>query len=636
MRRKLWQGPDSAFFQRLIGLSSTHFGMSTPVINEERQSKAVALLRRSSQVAGEAERAAAALLLPQQVLDSAALYRFNLYLPSFPDWGVGGDARPLVRLPLLLPEGVQNICLENDSGRTLPFSWVNVQPFAGGRRSGELLFLADLPPGAQRSYSIRAVETDADPPPMQPSLRNRWLDLRLSPASGIESIRFEGQPWAGAEFLEPFLSYRLGKTSQAWGTRAFRLEPLPGEQWDGCRRACLATEIVMHTEDGPFTSRFCYTFTLFDEMPFVLVDVEADYARTPARDVVHTLEQKLRRRIDRRWVETAPFQLNLPFTASGGSFLHVWKHNFMGVTASYEADYGQVNPVNKNLDSFNHQVTAGWVAVSNGQAGLLLAESAESLASMAFCPMRLREAGGVQSISLNPFGSYYGRQLDYAHLEGSGVGAEVTLAGSIALRPNGPSYNGQTLRFSLLLAPYSGDQPPVALQEQARSFFYPPGVFFTQAPFDGVLLPEDIVNLVAVARCRDALASADPLPPPLNFLANPSNGAVDLVWEEPRDLRLAGYEVRWRPERGAEWQRQRVPPCNRWQVDGLVNGQRYRFQARSVSEETVSPWTSPARAVPGAVLSTNLFDVLPEVSPGTLFKLVAGSLRAAVPKNKKP
>ena len=35
----LWDGIHSSFFQRLIGLSTTHFGMSTPVINEERQAQ---------------------------------------------------------------------------------------------------------------------------------------------------------------------------------------------------------------------------------------------------------------------------------------------------------------------------------------------------------------------------------------------------------------------------------------------------------------------------------------------------------------------------------------------------------------------------------------------------------------------
>jgi hypothetical protein len=47
----LWEGEDSSFFQRQIGLSTTHFGMSTPVINEERQAKADALLSGAERIA---------------------------------------------------------------------------------------------------------------------------------------------------------------------------------------------------------------------------------------------------------------------------------------------------------------------------------------------------------------------------------------------------------------------------------------------------------------------------------------------------------------------------------------------------------------------------------------------------------
>jgi len=174
--------------------------------------------------------------------------------------------------------------------------------------------------------------------------------------------------------------------------------------------------------------------------------------------------QKLRRLIDLRWVEAAPCQMTPRLANHGERPLRVWKHNYLGITAYYDLNYGQINPRNRELDAFNHQVTAGWVAVSNGEHGLLVGEDAETLASMAFCPMRLRVRDGRQVVSLNPFGSYHGRMLDYSHLGGSGVGAALLQAFGGQLNPNGPSFNGQTLRFSLLLAPYAGDEPPAALQ----------------------------------------------------------------------------------------------------------------------------------------------------------------------------
>ncbi len=82
--------------------------------------------------------------------------------------------------------------------------------------------------------------------------------------------------------------------------------------------------------------------------------------------------------------------------------------------------------------------------------------------------MRLREREGRHAVWINPFGSYYGRQMDYSQLGGNGLGAEIALHKGAQLCSNAPSYNGTSARFSLLLAPYEGDAPPaqhVALDE---------------------------------------------------------------------------------------------------------------------------------------------------------------------------
>jgi hypothetical protein len=392
----------------------------------------------------------------------------------------------------------------------------------------------------------------------------------------------------------------------------------------------------MDTPSGRYASEFTYTFTLFDDLPYLLVDVEANYAYTLPRDTISNVQQKLRRLLDLRWIEVAPFQLHPAITAPAASPLRVWKHNYLGVTSSYDLNYGQINPKNKNLDSFNHQVAAGWVALSNGQLGLLVGENAESLASLAFCPMRLREERGVQHLSLNPFGSYFGRQLDYSHLGGNGVGTELATAASSALRPNGPSFNGQVERFSLLLAPYAGDEPPATLQDDAAAFFYPFGVLYLQTPA-GVeaIVPDDLRGLIA-AKEREArlatLRSAQgaPLPPPTAFLANPKDGAADLVWDPPRDERVIGYEVRWRRAEAREWQTARIAPANRWHLPNLENGKSYGFQVRALAQDRESEWTEEASCAPGPVKTVSLVAAASGVSPWTMLRMVYYSLRHAL------
>ncbi|MBC8446275.1 MAG: hypothetical protein H8D78_00860 [Chloroflexi bacterium] len=84
-----------------------------------------------------------------------------------------------------------------------------------------------------------------------------------------------------------------------------------------------------------------------------------------------------------------------------------------------------------------------------------------------------------------------------------------------SVRPNAPSFNGQRVRFSLLLAPYAGDELPVELQHAAAAFFYPCGAIYLRTP-DGIdaLLPDDVRGLVAARQRQARLLSTAPLPPP--------------------------------------------------------------------------------------------------------------------------
>jgi hypothetical protein len=334
--------------------------------------------------------------------------------------------------------------------------------------------------------------------------------------------------------------------------------------------------------------------------------------------------------MDLRWVEVAPFQLHPTLAAPAHRPLRIWKHNYLGITSYYDLNYGQINPRNRDLDSFNHQVTAGWVAVSDGKRGLLLGENAERLASMAFCPMRLREHDRLQSVWLNPFGSYYGGQFDYSHLGASGVGADVLMAFSGALKPNGPSYNGQGLEFSLLLAPYLGDEPPATLQAEAAAHFYPPGIIYHAAP-QGVnaLLAADVRAEAESGLRQEAIVGIESVPAPTAFLANPSQGQVNLVWDPPRDLPVTGYELAWRAAKASDWQVASIAPANRHTITNLQDGREYRFKLRAVCGSQRSEWT--AESVTGsAYVSASSMSELKHVPIRALLRILFNGLVAVI------
>jgi hypothetical protein len=615
----LWEGMDSAFFQRLIGLTTTHFGMSTPIINEERQTRAFSILDKARQMAEEAE--CLAVRACSQASDPSALYEFELYATPPAQGVTPSPAHLAVSLAVVLPAGVEGVAVEDEAGQPVQASLTDVVPLPDGRHSAQVRMTANS--GAGKRYRVVSRSAKISPVPFTQQLKNRWLQVKFSEKKGIEHFAYNGESVGGPGFLDPFVTYQR----RSFHVAGYTFEHLDGESWDGLERVRMRTSIPMQTPQGNHRSELVYTFTLFDALPYLFVDVEVRYAYTPPRQVIHNLTQKLRRLMDLHWVETAPFQLIPALTAPADQPLRVWKHNYLGVTAYYDLNYGQINPKNRSLDSFNHQVTAGWVAVSNGKQGLLLGENAQTLTSMAFCPMRLRERGGMQSIALNPFGSYYGKQLDYSHLGGNGNGKVIMQAFSGALQPNGPSFNGETLRFSLMIAPYAGDEPPQELQNAAAGHFYPPGVILHAAPRElAAETSRDILRYIASEQRRALLEANLPLNPPGAFLVNPSHHAVDVVWDAPREGPVSGYEIFWRCAQDADWQSVRIDPQTRLHLDGLVDGQTMQFKLRSLRGEVCSVCTPVQTCAPGAVTDSSITAMLGTVPLWTMLRVVAASV----------
>ena len=224
---------------------------------------------------------------------------------------------------------------------------------------------------------------------------------------------------------------------------------------------------------------------------------------------------------------------------------------------------------------------------------------------------------------LNPFGSYYGRQLDYSHLGSNGVGTDFATLASGSLKPNAPSYNGQIERFSLLLAPYTSVEPPAAIQNDVATFFYPFGVVYLKTP-DGIpaVVLDDIRKLVAQKKKEERLKGTDPLAVPSALFANPSDGAADLVWDPPDDQRINGYDIRWHRLGEPDWQIVTIPPGHRWRLDGLENGVEFAFQVRALAEGRQSGWTEPAACKPGLVREVPVTSSISGASVNTLLKVV--------------
>jgi hypothetical protein len=211
--------------------------------------------------------------------------------------------------------------------------------------------------------------------------------------------------------------------------------------------------------------------------------------------------------------------------------------------------------------------------------------------------------------------------MDYSHLGGNGLGAEIADKASSALRPNGPSYNGATESFSLLIAPYAGDQPPSDLQAEASAFFYPPEVVYLQTPAGvNARLRQDVERAIAAARREQARQAQGPLPEPQAFLVNPTDAAVDIVWDEPADSRIDGYEIAWQKKGEADWNQVSLDHTRRHRVADLANGAQYSFRLRAIGMGRQSAWTRVLTCKVGPVKPAGILSNVSSISPQTVFK----------------
>ncbi len=618
-RPLLWEGRDSSFFHRLRGLSTTHFGMSTPVVNEERQAVAERVIGTSLERAEQAEALAARVGAERAGAGArppGALRSFAVRDLREP--GSREAATPsLLRIPVRLAAPLEATLLVDGDGRRLAHSWVNPETL-GDEIAAELWTQVALRPGeTRRLHLLRAGREGGRAALPLTELANAHLELRLD-EGGVASLRAAGREIGGPDFLSPFVTYQTERGLRTFRATAWRAEPLAGERWSGLQRARRSTTIPIETPQGRRDARIRVDWSLLEDAPWLVADVRVEYPYTKKSDILHTNQQKLRRYLDLRWIEVGPFELVPRLDAAPEDPLVVWKHNFLGVRSSYPLDYGRINPRNAELDAFNHQVTAGWVAVADGRQGLLLADRADVRSSFAFAPMRLRERAGRQALRLNPFGSYHGRQLDYSHLGGNGVGTEFTTLGSSSVRPNAPSFNGASERFSLMLAPFAGGAPPDALVEQAASFHHPPAVV-TLGP-GGPRLPEQVRAAIAALRLELARRDESPLPRPRAFLVSPTEGGADVVWDPPDDARASGYELRWRRAPQGDWRRRTLGPELRHRVAPLPNGEAYAFQVRALGPGGPSPWTDEQTRSIDPVPPVDIAGAAADASPWLLLR----------------
>lgn len=438
-----------SFEARLRLLSTTHFGMSAPVMNRVREGIAFQLANRAVETAAEAFR-----------LASTPAPAGSFSLLDYPR-GVSTD---LVHYPARPSAGLLRLPLGDSAPEAFALRRADGNPIPSAVWGRELFFVDTFAPAGRRDYVLEANQPPH--PPQNPvtltgdGLQNEFLQLAFDREGHLASLKAGGQEVAAGRFLVSAVTYS-GKTYQVPAWQVLDSITVGVAGWIRQKGSL--------TLPGGHPVTYEREILLAAGLPYLYITMKVQYPQTPHVGFSKGKAERLGRTWDNRWREVRPCEVQ---PALAGD-LRVWKHNYCDHVSTYHLDYGQFSK-NTELDSVNNHVTHGWVAVSDGARGLLVAQTAQALSGMAFCPLRTRRAGDGLRVSMNPFGSYAGRQYRYGTADtGLGNFMAVSMSASDHINPYAPSYNGQTQEFRLLLAPYAGDSPPEKVRYDAEAFAYP-------------------------------------------------------------------------------------------------------------------------------------------------------------------
>jgi hypothetical protein len=448
---------DESFEARLKILSTTHFGMASPVMNLTREAIGRDLVQKAVDTASEA-------------FDGVAGVRESLKF-SLIDY-VRGDSTDaieypphsstaLVRLPLCETAPV-GFAIRDNAGKAIPNAILET---SAGR---EVLFVENFAAGERKDYVIEPGGAPAAPPsPVivgDRLLQNEFLSVTFDELGHVAGMQLDGAELSCGRLLHSGITY-AGKQYDV-------------ADWVTSRSLSLGVAGVKEmvgavSLKGGYRAEFRREILLAAGLPYLYVKTLVSYPRTPDHGYAKGKAKRLQQAWDNDWQEVRPCEVRPALAGGPERTLRIWKHNYCDHTSSYDLDYGRFSK-NEELDSANNHITHGWVAASDGERGLLVAQSADAASGMAFCPVRTRTEGGALRVRLNPFGTYWGRQYQYATADtGLGKFLAITFSASDHVNSYAPSYNGRTQEFDLLLAPYRGDAPPKQMRYAAEAFAYP-------------------------------------------------------------------------------------------------------------------------------------------------------------------
>lgn len=403
-----------SFRNRVLLLSTTHFGLATPVLNIQREKTALDL-------------------------SSAVIKDETAAMPESEKLTVYNTTDSLIQtVQLEINKSVTDLSQMTVKAKNLE-SFTAV-PTADDNSS---VFLMMKFGKKAKKYEIEiGFDGEKKAPEFRNLLETDRLSMMFTNGGNLSFVQSDGRIIGHDQFLQSFITYD-GKDYKFTKTDVSPLSV--GGEGRGIR---VKGEIHLPKEikGGSFTYDF-FT-TAFSDAIYVRTTV--NYPYTAETTSISTENSALGRFSDMKWTQAVPFQI----TPELDGDISVIKRNFMDDISSFRTQsFPECDEKNTSLASFNHQLTSGLVGLYDERGGIIVANARQVLGSMAHCPMRLEED---KTVRMNPFGTYYGKQRHHFSRAKNQIQDVYTL-----VTPQGksiaPSYNGSCETAVLGIYPLSAE-----------------------------------------------------------------------------------------------------------------------------------------------------------------------------------
>jgi hypothetical protein len=227
--------------------------------------------------------------------------------------------------------------------------------------------------------------------------------------------------------------------------------------------------------------QFEYIIALVDDIDMIFVDGTITYPDTQRTKIFKPGLPQLARIYDPAWQQVAPCPLYSAMRATKEQSFTVLKRNYLGVESQYTIDYFKHSRKNLDLANVNNHITAEYVAITNGKECIAVAKDNATLSNFAFCPLQVKHNffSGF-AISLNPFGTFFGRQY-YQPTWGKGRGFEAAILNGDQYHSGACTYSGTTQHFALAIV-HSTNPMPQKIKQALLAFANQPFTLLLNEP----------------------------------------------------------------------------------------------------------------------------------------------------------